>query len=36
VHDLIVKTRPSDTEKISLIRDLIGEHVDVKKILNAL
>jgi BioD-like phosphotransacetylase family protein len=36
VHDLIVKTRPTDTEKISLIRDLIGQHVDVKKILNAL
>ncbi|MEO5803772.1 MAG: AAA family ATPase [Verrucomicrobiota bacterium] len=33
VHDLIVKTRPDDTEKISLIRDLIGQHVDVKKIL---
>lgn len=33
VHDLIVKTRPDDLEKISLIRDLIGKHVDVKKIL---
>jgi uncharacterized protein len=33
VHDLIVKTRPDDAEKISLIRDLIGKHVDVKKIL---
>jgi hypothetical protein len=36
VHNLIVKTRPDDAEKISLIRDLIGQHVDVKKILNAL
>ncbi|MDB6029656.1 MAG: hypothetical protein JWM68_5879 [Verrucomicrobiales bacterium] len=33
VHDLIVKTRPDDLEKISVIRDLIGKHVDVKKIL---
>ncbi len=33
VHDLIVKTRPDDLEKISVIRDLIGRHVDVKKIL---
>ncbi len=36
VHDLIVKTRPDDLEKISVIRDLIGKHVDVKKILNKL
>lgn len=36
VHDLIVKTRASDLEKIALIRDLIAEYVDVKKILNAL
>lgn len=36
VHDMIVKTRPDDTEKINLIRDLIAEHVDVKKILAAL
>ncbi len=33
VHDLIVKTRPDDLEKISVIRDLIGRHVDVKRIL---
>ena len=33
VHDLIVKTRPDDLEKISVIRDLIARHVDVKKIL---
>ena len=36
VHDLIVKTRPFDTEKISVIRDIIASHVDVKKILKAL
>lgn len=36
VHDLIVKTRPDDTEKIALIRDLIAERVDVNKILKAL
>ena len=36
VHDLIVKTRPDDLEKISVIRDLIGRHVDVKKILQLL
>jgi BioD-like phosphotransacetylase family protein len=36
VHDMIVKTRPDDTAKIQLIRDLIAKHVDVKKILNAL
>jgi len=35
VHDLTVKTRPDDTQKISLIRDLIAEHVDVKRILKA-
>jgi BioD-like phosphotransacetylase family protein len=35
VHDLIVKTRPDDTEKIALIRDLIAEHVDVGRILKA-
>src|SRR5258708_39910331 len=36
VHDLIVKTRPGDDEKISLIRDLIARNVDVAKILRAL
>jgi BioD-like phosphotransacetylase family protein len=36
VHDLIVKTRPSDTMKISVIRDLIAKHVDVDKILSPL
>jgi uncharacterized protein len=36
VHDLNVKTKPDDTGKISLIRDLIAQHVDVDKILQAL
>jgi BioD-like phosphotransacetylase family protein len=36
VHDLNVKTRPADAEKISLIRDLIARNVSVKKILHAL
>jgi BioD-like phosphotransacetylase family protein len=36
VHDLIVKTRPNDTLKISLIRDLIAEHIDVNQILDLL
>lgn len=36
VHDLTVKTRPADTEKIALIRDLIAKHVDVDKILKSL
>ena len=36
VHSLIVKTRAADTEKISVIRDLIATHVDVNKILRAL
>jgi BioD-like phosphotransacetylase family protein len=36
VHDLTVKTRPSDAEKIALIRDLIGKNVNVQKILDSL
>jgi BioD-like phosphotransacetylase family protein len=36
VHNLIVKTHAADTEKISVIRDLIASHVDVNKILRAL
>jgi BioD-like phosphotransacetylase family protein len=36
VHNLIVKTHAADKEKISVIRDLIATHVDVKKILSAL
>jgi len=36
VHDLTVKTRPADAEKISLIRDLIAKNVNVKKILESI
>jgi len=36
VHDLTVKTRPGDVQKIKLIRDLIAKNVDVKKILNSI
>ncbi|MBN2508442.1 MAG: AAA family ATPase [Verrucomicrobia bacterium] len=36
VHDLTVKTRASDKEKIILIRDLIAQHVDLDKMLRAL
>ena len=36
VHDLIVKTRPADTEKITIIRDLIARNVNVNKILDSL
>jgi BioD-like phosphotransacetylase family protein len=36
VHDMTVKTRPDDTAKITLIRDMIAKHVDVKKILSSL
>jgi hypothetical protein len=36
VHDLTVKTRPNDAEKISLIRDLIAWNVNVKKIVETI
>jgi BioD-like phosphotransacetylase family protein len=36
VHNLIVKTRAADTEKITVIRDIIAKHVDLAKILRAL
>jgi BioD-like phosphotransacetylase family protein len=36
VHDLTVKTRPADAEKILLIRDLIAKNVNLGKILEAL
>lgn len=36
VHDLTVKTRPTDAQKISLIRDLVAKNVNVKKILESL
>lgn len=35
VHDLTVKTRPTDTKKIEVIRDLVAKYVDVEKILKA-
>ena len=36
VHDLNVKTRPADAEKISLIRDIIARSVNVKQILETI
>jgi BioD-like phosphotransacetylase family protein len=36
VHNLIVKTRPADAEKISLIRDIVAKHINVKKIIDSL
>jgi len=36
VHDLTVKTRPNDAEKISLIRDIIARNVNVPKIVEAI
>jgi len=36
VHTLTVKTRPNDKEKISLIRDLIAQHIDVARIIDTL
>ncbi len=36
VHNLTVKTRPNDAEKISLIRNLVAQNVNVKKIIDAL
>jgi BioD-like phosphotransacetylase family protein len=36
VHDLIVKIRPDDTQKIKLVQELIAEHVKLDKILEAL
>jgi BioD-like phosphotransacetylase family protein len=36
VHNLIVKTRPRDAEKISLIRDIVAKNVNVKKIIDSL
>lgn len=33
VHDLIVKIRPSDAQKIALVRDMIATHVDLDQIL---
>ena len=36
VHDMNVKTRPSDAEKIALIRRLVAKNVNLKKILETL
>jgi BioD-like phosphotransacetylase family protein len=36
VHDLTVKTRATDTNKITVIRDMIAKHVDLKRILSRL
>jgi BioD-like phosphotransacetylase family protein len=36
VHDLTVKTRPGDLQKITLIRDMIAKNVDLEKILKSL
>lgn len=36
VHDLTAKTKPADAEKISLIRDIVTKHVNVKKILESI
>jgi BioD-like phosphotransacetylase family protein len=35
-HDATVKTSPDDAEKISLIRDIVAKHINVKKILDSL
>ena len=36
VNNLIVKTRPADSEKISLIRNIVAKNVNVKKIIESL
>ena len=36
VHNLTVKTRPTDATKISLIRDIVASNVNVKKIVDSL
>jgi len=36
VHDLTVKTRPADAEKISVIRDLVAKNINLKKILESM
>jgi BioD-like phosphotransacetylase family protein len=36
VHNLTVKTRPNDAEKIALIRDIVAKHVNVRKIISSL
>ena len=34
VHDLLVKTHPADREKISLIKALVAEHLEIGRILD--
>lgn len=36
VHDLTVKTRPADAQKISVIRDLVAKNVNLRRILESL
>ncbi len=36
VHNLTVKTRPTDAGKISLIRNIVAQNVNVRKIISAL
>jgi BioD-like phosphotransacetylase family protein len=36
VHNLTVKTRPTDAEKISLIRDIVAKNVNIEKIIQSL
>lgn len=35
VHDLLVKTHPADREKIATIKTLVGEALDVERLLDA-
>lgn len=35
VHDLVVKIRPTDAQKIALVRDMIATHVNLDQILQA-
>jgi hypothetical protein len=36
VHNLTVKTRPTDAEKISLIRDIVAKNVNIEQIIESL
>ncbi len=36
VHNLIVKTRPGEAQKISIIRNLVASHINVKRIVESL
>jgi BioD-like phosphotransacetylase family protein len=36
VHNLTVKTRPTDAKKISLIRDIVAKNVNIEKIIQSL